>query len=137
MTTERRQAPRRKIKLIEKIGSWGGYQYVHHLVCGHTETRKRQAPSNEIACVQCLKEENKKQELRALSRISPIAYGEEFSFVDEEIKIEKTRAALASRFGVPHDAVDVVSEYISGKLIIKSATIYLSASDVDKLTSGN
>lgn len=137
MTTERRQAPRKKIKLIEKSGSWGKLHYVHHLVCGHTETRKRQAPSDEIACVQCLREETMRQEIRALSRVSPLAYSDEQSFVDEELKIERTRAALSSKFGVPLDAVDVASEYISGKLIIRSATIYLSSLDVDKLTSTN
>lgn len=58
-------------------------------------------------------------------------------FFDDELKIERTRAALAAKFGVPLDAIDVISEYISGKLIIRSATIYLSATDVDKLTKNN
>lgn len=137
MTTERRQAPRRKIKLIEKSGQWGKLQYVHHLTCGHTETRKRQAPSSEIACVQCLREETVREEIRALSRVSPLTYGDDNSFVDEELKVERTRAALASKFGVPLDAIDVASEYISGRLIIRSATIYLSAKDVEKLTANN
>ncbi|MEY3099473.1 MAG: hypothetical protein RIS63_361 [Bacteroidota bacterium] len=137
MTTERRQAPRKKIKLVEKAGSWGKLQYVHHLVCGHTETRKRLAPSSEIACVQCFREEQTKEEMRALSRVSPLVYGDDNSFIDEELKIERTRAALASKFGVPLDAIDVASEYLSSKLIIRSATIYLSALDVDKLTKNN
>lgn len=137
MTTERRNAPRRKIKLIDKTGSWGKFQYVHHLVCGHSETRKRQAPSNEVACIQCLRLEIQTQEIRALSRVSPISYGSQDSFIDEELKIERTRASLAAKFGVPLDAIDLPAEYVSGNLIIKSATIYLSAQDVEKLTKPN
>jgi len=137
MTTERRQAPRRKVKSVEKTGSWGKFHYVHHLACGHTETRKRLAPSDEIACVQCLREEQKKEEMRALTRISPIFYGDDNSFIDEELKIERTRASLASKFGIPLDAIDVASEYVLSKLIIRGATIYLSALDVDKLTKNN
>jgi hypothetical protein len=48
--------------------------------------------------------------------------------------IDKKRAALSSRFGVPLDAVDVMSEDINGRLVIKNAVIYLSALDVEKLT---
>jgi hypothetical protein len=52
----------------------------------------------------------------------------------EEMRIDKTRATLSSRFGVPLDAVDVMAEDINGKLVIRSAVIYLSALDVEKLT---
>jgi len=137
VTTERRQSPRRKVKLVEKIGGWGKIEYIHHLSCGHSETRKRIAPSSEIACVRCLREEAMKKEIRALSRVSPLVVGNDDTFFDDELKIERTRAALAAKFGVPLDAIDVISEYISGKLIIRSATIYLSATDVDKLTKNN
>jgi len=78
-----------------------------------------------------------KKEIRALSRVSPLVVGNDDTFFDDELKIERTRAALAAKFGVPLDAIDVISEYISGKLIIRSATIYLSATDVDKLTKNN
>jgi hypothetical protein len=137
MTTERRKAPRKKIKYIQKIGSWGKYEYVHHLVCGHVETRKRKAPTSEIACVICLKTEEKKQEIRALSRISPLISGNEDYLINEELKIERARGLLGAKFGIPLDAVDISSEYFDGKLIIRGATIYLSSQDVDKLTKIN
>lgn len=137
MTTERRKAPRKKIKYVQKIGSWGKYEYIHHLVCGHTESRKRKSPTSEIACVICLKTEEKKQEIRALSRTSPLIIGNEDYLVDEELKIERARGLLGAKFGIPLDAVDILSEYFDGKLIIKSAIIYLSSQDVDKLTKTN
>jgi hypothetical protein len=134
MTTERRRAPRRKIVRIEKIGKWGSVTYHHHLSCGHMESRKREAPSDEIACPWCLRAEEKDKEIKSLTR-APIVLAFEDALADEEIKIERTRAALASKFGVPQDAVDVNSEDVMGTLVIRSATIYLSAQDVARATN--
>lgn len=132
MTTERRKAPRRQIVKIDKIGSWGNVSYHHHLDCGHVEIRNRTAPAPQIACVWCLRAGEKEKELKLLIRPSDISI-EERSLVDDEIKIERSRAAIASRFGVPLDAVDISSEDYAGKLIIRGATIYLSPEDVDRI----
>lgn len=135
MTTERRKAPRRSVTKIERAGSWGNVVYRHFLSCGHIEERKRAASTPELACTWCPKAEKKEQEIRAL--VSPsFLSGEETSLADEEIKIEQSRAAIAQRFGVPLDAVDVAAEDNSGKLSIRSATIYLSARDVARIVDG-
>jgi len=134
MTTERRRSPRRKIIRIEKIGKWGDVTYHHHLSCGHMESRKRASPTNEIACPWCLKAEEKDKELRAMTR-NPVVLAFDDALADEEIKIERARAAVASRFGVPQDAVDIKSEDVLGLLVIRSATVYLSAQDVARATN--
>lgn len=135
MTTERRKAPRRKITEIEKTGRWGNVSYLHHLSCGHIESRKRASATSEIACAWCLRAEQKNEEMKALVRVAPLPQIEP-SLADEEVKIEKTRASLAIRFGVPQDAVDISVEDVAGILQIRSATIYLSASDVARATDG-
>lgn len=53
--------------------------------------------------------------------------------MDDEVAIERARSTIAARFGIPVDAVDVASEDFNGRLIIRNATIYLSANDVQKL----
>jgi hypothetical protein len=111
MTTERRKAPRRAIVSIEKIGAWGQLTYQHKLSCGHIDVRKRKASSSDIACMWCLRAKEKQVETR----------------------IEKTRAAIASRIGVPMEAVDVASEDINGQLVIRSAVVYLSSRDVIRI----
>lgn len=136
MATERRNSPRQKIKEIKRIGKWGDVAYHHVLSCGHVEVRKRAASTSEIACTWCLRAREKDKEIKALTKIS-FLQTEDQALADDEVRIERKRAALASRFGVPVDAVDIASEDISGKLIIRSATIYLSARDVDNLTSSN
>lgn len=71
--------------------------------------------------------------MKALIR-GPFILTDEPDLSLEEMRLDKTRAALSSRFGIPLDAVDVIAEDINGKLIIKNAVIYLSAFDVEKLT---
>jgi hypothetical protein len=134
MTTDRRRSPRRKIVRIEKIGKWGSVTYHHHLSCGHTESRKRASSTDEIACPWCLKTEAKDKEMKALTR-NPTVIAFDNELADEEIKIERARAAVAGRFGVPQDAVDIKSEDVFGSLIIRSATVYLSAQDVARVTN--
>jgi hypothetical protein len=134
MTTDRRRSPRRKILRIEKIGKWGSVTYHHHLSCGHMESRKRASTTSEIACPWCLKAEEKDKEIKALTR-NPVLLNLDDTLADEEIKIEKARAAVASKFGVPQDAVDIKSEDVMGSLVIRSATIYLSAQDVARATN--
>lgn len=132
MTTERRRSPRRKISEIKRVGAWGDVSYHHILACGHTEVRKRAASTSELACAWCLRAEQKDGEIRALTRFRP-ARTEDEALADDEVKIERTRATLAARFSIPIDAVDILSEDISGQLIIRSATIFLSARDVTRL----
>lgn len=134
MTTERRRAPRRKITQIDKTGTWGKVEYRHLLSCGHVETRKRIAPSDEIACTWCLRAEAKEKEIRSLVAAQPrTLITVDSEAMDDEVAIERARSTIAARFGIPVDAVDVASEDFNGRLIIRNATIYLSANDVQKL----
>lgn len=137
MTTERRRAPRRKIDSIEKRGSWGNYSYEHKLSCGHVDIRKRASSTDWIACPWCLRADEKDKELKKLSappKVQSVFYDD--NLADQEIRIEKTRASIASRIGVPMEAVDVATEDISGELIIRSAIVYLSARDVARIAEG-
>lgn len=134
MTTERRKAPRRSVTKIERAGSWGNVVYRHFLSCGHVEERKRAASTPELACTWCPKAEKKEQEIRALVR-QPRIIDYETSLADQEIRIEQHRASVAQKLGVPLDAVDIAAEDIAGELVIKSATIYLSAKDVERVVN--
>lgn len=136
MTTERRRAPRRKVVGIEKTGRWGNYVYSHELSCGHKDVRKRAATSSEIACMWCLRAEEKNIELKRLSAPPAQNVFYDDNLADEEIKIEKTRAALAAKIGVPMEAVDISAEDVAGALVIRSAIVYLSARDVARIAEG-
>jgi len=133
MTTERRKSPRRQVLRIEKVGSWGNVLYHHHLECGHVEIRNRVAPAQQIACAWCFRANEKDKEIKKLIRPTNISISEN-NIVDDEIRIEQSRAAIASRFAVPLDAVDISSEDYAGQLIIRGATIYLSPEDVDRIS---
>lgn len=134
MTTERRRAPRRKITSIEKIGRWGQLTYNHKLECGHIDARKRAATSDEIACMWCLRAEEQAVELKKLTAppVQSVFYDD--NLAEEETRIEKTRAAIAARIGVPMEAVDVAAEDMNGVLVIRSAVVYLSARDVNRIS---
>lgn len=134
MTTERRRAPRRRVVSIEKTGRWGNVVYSHTLSCGHKDVRKRAASSSEISCIWCLRAEERDKEIKALASPlkSNVFYDD--NLADEEIKIEKTRAALAAKLGVPMEAIDISVEDSAGSLFIRSAIIYLSARDVARIT---
>ena len=133
MTTERRRAPRKKITSIEKTGRWGHLVYNHKLECGHIDVRKRAATSGEIACMWCLRAEKQDVEIKKMS--APL--GQNVFYDDnlaaEETRIEKTRAAIAARIGVPMEAVDISSEDVAGLLVIRSAVVYLSARDIVRI----
>jgi hypothetical protein len=55
------------------------------------------------------------------------------NLAEEETRIEKTRAAIAARIGVPMEAVDIAAEDMGGVLVIRSAVVYLSARDVNRI----
>jgi hypothetical protein len=51
-----------------------------------------------------------------------------------ETSIMSAQATIASRLGVNTDAVDIVLHDVNGTLEIKYATVFLSASEVRKIT---
>jgi hypothetical protein len=136
MTTERRRAPRKKITSIEKTGRWGHLVYHHKLECGHIDVRKRAATSDEIACMWCLRAEEQDVEIKKMTAplVQNVFYDD--NLAAEETRIEKTRAAIAARIGVPMEAVDISSEDVAGLLVIRSAVVYLSARDIVRIAGG-
>lgn len=133
----KRQAPKREIKEIRRTGAWGKIQYEHILECGHTERLPRASRAIRIACSWCVKAEQKDAELRALvPQVRTIA--DDFDDFDDdlssdEIEVSRTRASLASILGIPLEAVEVVAIATRGVLEIRSAYIFMSASDIRKI----
>jgi len=138
MASEHRRAPHRRVVSIDKVGQWGQLQYLHTLECGHTESRKRAARTDEIACVWCLRTDDRDDDIRSLTngQSTPLtAYDDGPNLVDEEIRMERIKSTLAARFGVPVDAVGLLIEDSAGALVVKNCVVYLSAADVTRLTA--
>lgn len=137
---ERRQAPKQKILSINRVGAWGKVRYEHRLECGHAEILPRASTATRIACTWCVKAQEKEEELKQL--ISPqknslqILDMEEFMSQDE-IEVNRTRASIAAMLQIPVDAVSIVSTDVGGRLVVKSAYIFLSSGDITRiLTKG-
>lgn len=142
MTTEHRKAPRRSVVEISREGAWGRVKYKHLLSCGHTEIRARAATSPTLACAWCLRAEAKNEEIKALGAGAQIINEVDINqkLANEEIDISRTKAIIATRFQIPIEAIDVVVADVNGNLIIQHALLFLSASDVARLSrnqSGN
>ena len=81
----------------------------------------------------CLRAKEKQAELKSFTAPPPLNVFYDDDLAEQETRIEKTRAAIASRIGVPMEAVDVASEDINGQLVIRSAVVYLSSRDVIRI----
>ena len=125
VTTEKNHPGRQNWLVGQRIISSPSFMWTHR--------DKKKTSSNRSDCVpRCLRAEEKNEEFKKLKKPSIFSISEN-NIIDDEIKIERSRAAIASNFGVPIDAVDVSVEDLSGQLIIMGATIYLSSEDVDKI----
>ena len=136
MTTEHRKAPRRDVVEISREGAWGRDKYKHLLSCGHTEIRPRAATTPKLACAWCLKAEAKNQEMKALGAGVQTIQIDDINekLAAEEIDISRTKAIIATRFQIPIEAIDVVATDVNGNLVIQHALLFLSASDVARLS---
>ena len=131
----KRQAPKREIKEIRRVGAWGKVHYEHVLECGHTERLPRASRAIKIACSWCVKAEQKDEELRSLvpkPRLLMDVFDEE-DMSSGEVEVSRTRASLASILGIPQDAVEIFAIDSLGVLEIRSAYIFLSANDIRKV----
>ena len=131
----KRQAPKREIKEIRRVGAWGKVNYEHILECGHTERLPRASRAIKIACSWCVKAEEKDEELRSLvpkPRLLMDIFDED-DMSSGEVEVSRTRASLASILGIPQDAVEILAIDSLGVLEIRSAYIFLSASDIRKV----
>ena len=52
----------------------------------------------------------------------------------EEVAIERNRAALAKALSVPGDAIDIIAVDVGGTLEIQSAVVFLSVDDIARIT---
>jgi hypothetical protein len=136
VTTEHRKAPRRDVVEISREGAWGRVKYKHLLSCGHTEIRPRAATTPKLACAWCLKAEAKNQEMKALGAGVQTIQIDDINekLAAEEIDISRTKAIIATRFQIPIEAIDVVATDVNGNLVIQHALLFLSASDVARLS---
>lgn len=133
MTTEHRKAPRREVLEIRRIGGWGKVKYHHFLSCGHMESRPRASASPKLACVECLRLESRVLEMKSVSsptRTDLISDGE---MATAETEIYLIQAAIASKFGVEINDVDLVMMDDAGILRIQYATIFLAEKYVRKI----
>jgi len=98
----RRQAPRRTIERVERVGDWGEVAYHHHLSCGHVEVRPR-SKSGALTCGTCIAA----QQLRTLAvtgRRPEVSAG--YDAAQEASDEAGLRARIAAEFRV--DTWDVV-----------------------------
>jgi hypothetical protein len=83
--------------------------------------------------------EEMSSEMKAISA-SPVHIfeeEEEQSLTDFEMTVERTRSGIASRFGIPIDAIDISVRDVDGKFVIKSAVVFLSSHDVARISKPN
>jgi len=89
-----------------------------------------------LACAWCFRAAEKNAEMSALRAGANLVYVDfDARSANEEILISKSKAALAARFAIPLDAVDIAVSDVNGNLVIKYASIFLSAQDIDRLIS--
>lgn len=136
-------APRRDVVEVIRSGDWGEVSYSHRLSCGHTETRKRPAKAPVMACSSCLLAKNHVPAPQLLIDVmsapdvmdifyDPIAA--EIAYVEGEAG--RIRAGLANRFGVSHEAVDVVVGQMEDGMGVMSAVVFLDAAQARRLSAG-
>ena len=142
MEVSNRKAPKRQVIAVDKHGSWGNYEYGHRLECGHTEFRKRVAPTDKIACRLCVQAASKGEELRALvvvpQRTVMIDVDDVISMEDDHLvdfEAGRLRAGLASAWSIPQEAIDVVVSDVDGRLVVSSVVVFLSGSDAKRIAT--
>ena len=131
-STEHRRAPRRQIKEIQKVGTWGNIEYRHILSCGHIEIRPRASRAPKLACAWCLRAEDKQLEMVALAQQPPRII-DDIEFSNEEQEVQMIRGAIAKRLNVSSEAVDVVVRDTGGRLEIINVRVFLSASEARRI----
>lgn len=133
----RKAAPRRQVVQIERVGSWGRVEYLHHLECGHISSRKRAATTDVLACDGCVLAQQHEENLRKQDDHGAVndeiwdALGSQIAISEREAALIK--AALVAQFGVPAEAVDVVLGDDDGVMRLQYAVILLSADEVRAL----
>lgn len=111
-----KQAPRREILEVTRVGDWGEVSYEHRLSCGHVEIRKRKSPKTHIGCLGCVKAADFEAAVTSVT-VVPVesvsrSDNPDWNLVEEiasvESQVERLRAAIAAHNGISGDSVDVV-----------------------------
>jgi hypothetical protein len=128
----RKTAPRRSVVKIERVGAWGRVEYHHFLDCGHIEVRKRVAPTSLVSCAGCVLAETHQQELSE-TPVPPSdedwdVMGSRLAELEKNVALVKMR--VASRFGLPVDAVEVVMVDDEGELRLSGVVVLISREEV-------
>lgn len=135
-----KQAPRRQVEGIDRIGAWGRVEYHHRLDCGHIEVRKRPSKTGTMACSGCVLSEKHQEHI---AEQKPPSFDEDLwdqtgaALAVQEGSVARLKAALVARFGVPPEAVDVAVDDDDGTLRVSYAVILLSASEILEVLSGD
>lgn len=141
----RKKAPKRDVVEITRSGEWGNVVYRHLLDCGHIETRKRVAPSSQMACTWCVVADAKDAELRTLTAARPqtqtlIDVTDLIDVASPDIAADedamRLQGALANSLGITVDSIDVVLEDVDGELSVAYALVFLSAADAFRIARG-
>lgn len=136
MTTPRRKSPRRKVERIEKVGGWGNIRYLHHLECGHAESRPRASSAPKLGCAMCYKVGEVDEFVKTfevLQNVNVASVDEPEIAGQDEIRIEQTYARLAKALGLPKEAITINTAVTQGGLEITSGFVYLSAADIHRI----
>lgn len=145
--TGRRQAPKRSILSINRIGPWGNIKYEHQLDCGHSELLPRASSAKKIACSSCKRKNDTQpssentvldnrtsEENNLLASYFDPRLDFEDTFSQDELLVRRVAADIASLFNIPVDAVSINTDASSGRTIITSAYVFLSSKDISRLT---
>jgi hypothetical protein len=113
---QEKRGPRRLIVGGVKIGEYGNTKWHVQLECGHSvdRVRKPKVDEEKISCKACLEEERPNQ---------AVVVSQDLGEYDA-ISDLKTRAAIASHFGVQVEQVD---------LTFGTATVYLDAVQIKRI----
>lgn len=117
--SDRHSGPRREVKRVRRVGSYGSVWWLHDLECGHVERRKRASSKSEIGCGACKSDERLLINVLKASEFDP---GRD---AQVQIEADQLRAKLASALGVPLDAVGVQVAAGGQGLQVSGAMIFL------------
>jgi hypothetical protein len=129
----RRGKPLRRITEIAKFGNWGNIRYKHLLECGHSEVLARASRAKELACSTCGEppRDGEKEKPSGFDHLLPptiLDFSDQVS--QDEVEVKKLQAHVASLLGIHPESISIISSDAGGRLVVKSAYIFLSASDL-------
>jgi len=136
VTTEHRKAPRKTVESIDRVGGWGNVKYLHHLECGHIESRPRASTAPKLGCVACLRVKNR-QEPEGLQQVNVEVVDFGAQIAQDEITTNQLASRLAKTLGVPTEAIGLHQEIQeSGRSSVQYAVVYLSKDDIYRIIGG-